>query len=86
MSTCNISIPFTGAPEIILDKAKKFIESQSGNINGDTLQGDFDLSVFGNAIIGSYTTENQNLHLVITDKPFMVPCSMIESMLKQKLS
>ncbi len=86
MSTCNISIPFTGSAETILSKAKKFIESQSGNITGDTLQGDFDLSVFGNAIAGSYTTEDQTLNLLITDKPFMVPCSMIESMLKQKLT
>lgn len=86
MSTCNISIPFTGSAETILGKAKKFIESQSGNLSGDTQKGDFDLSVFGNAIVGSYTTEGQTLHLLITDKPFMVPCSMIESMLKQKLS
>lgn len=86
MSTCNISIPFAGSAEDILNKAKKFIESQSGNLTGNTLSGDFDLSVFGNSIIGSYTTEGQTLHLVITDKPFMVPCSMIESMLKQKLS
>ena len=86
MSTCNISIPFSGSAETILGKAKKFIESQSGTLTGDTLHGDFDLSVFGNSIAGSYTTEGQNLNLIITDKPMMVPCSMIESMLKQKLT
>ena len=86
MSTCNFIIPFSGKAEDILQKAKSFVESQSGNFNGDIHAGNFDLSVFGNTIVGSYTTDGNELNLVISDKPFMVPCSLIESMLKQKLS
>jgi hypothetical protein len=86
MSACNFSIPFAKDAEEILAKAKKTVEGQGGTFTGDTNSGDFNVSVFGNSITGNYKVDGQNLNLEITDKPFMVPCSMIESYLKGQLS
>ena len=82
---CDFSISFPGNPEAILAKAKTTVQGQGGNFNGDTNNGEFDVSVFGNKIMGNYTVSGQMLNITITDKPFMVPCSAIESFLKAQL-
>ena len=86
MAACNFSVPFTKSATDILDKAKQTIESQNGTFTGDENNGSFDVSVFGNTVKGSYTVQGQNLVIEITEKPFLVPCSMIESFLVNKLT
>ena len=83
---CDFSIPFSGNAEDVLAKAKKAVQGQGGNFSGDTSRGDFDVSVFGNKIVGNYTVNGQTLDVNITDKPFMVPCSAIESFLKNQIT
>ncbi|HZH38249.1 MAG TPA: hypothetical protein VEX65_13280 [Flavisolibacter sp.] len=82
---CDFSIPFTGDPAAVLAKAKNAVQSQGGNFNGDADTGEFNVSVFGNKIVGNYTVNGQTLNINITDKPFMVPCNAIESFLKGQL-
>lgn len=82
---CEFSLPFTDNAESVLAKAKKAVEGQGGNFSGDASNGNFDVSVFGNKIVGEYTVSGQTLQINITDKPFMVPCSAIESFLKNQL-
>lgn len=82
---CDFSIPFSGSGEAILTKAKSAVQSQGGDFNGDGDSGGFNVSVFGNKIVGTYTVSGQTLNINITDKPFMVPCSAIESFLKAQL-
>ena len=86
MSACNFTIPFTKSVTEILEKAKKTIESQSGNFKGDENSGNFDVSIFGNTVIGSYTVTGKELNIDISEKPFLVPCNMIESFLKNQLN
>jgi len=86
MSACNFTIPFTGDAAVIMGKAKSSVESQGGNFTGDTQSGNFSLSIFGNSIAGTYSVTGQELNIVIDEKPFLVPCSAIESFLKQKIA
>lgn len=86
MSACNFSIPFSGEAETILNKARAAIESQNGNFSGDSTSGNFDVTVFANTIKGNYKVLGQNLNITITDKPFLIPCSTIESFLKSKIA
>ena len=83
---CDFSIPFSGNTDDVLAKAKSAVQNQGGNFTGDTQRGDFDVSVFGNKIVGNYSVSGQTLQINITDKPFMVPCSAIESFLKNQLA
>jgi hypothetical protein len=86
MAACTFSIPFTGDTAPILDKAKRAVEKQSGTFNGDDSAGNFSVSFFGQEIVGGYTVTGTDLNIVINDKPFMVPCSAIESFLKSQIT
>lgn len=83
--SCQFTIPFTGRPNDILSKAKFAIHSQDGTFNGDESAGDFSVSVLGSIIKGSYAVAGQQLNIVIESKPFLIPCSTIESFLRNKL-
>lgn len=86
MSSCNFSIPFNGSAEQVLNKAKSAVESQGGNFTGDINAGNFEVSVFGNTIAGSYNLSGNNMDIVIDSKPFLIPCSTIENFLAKQLS
>ena len=85
MSACNFSIPFSGSPQDVLNKARSSVQSQGGNFDGDETGGAFDVSVFGSTIKGSYAVSGQNLDITIDSKPFLIPCSTIESFLKNQI-
>ena len=86
MSTCKFYIPFSGDAATILAKAKAAVESQQGVFTGDSSEGNFEVTVFANTIKGNYLVSGQQLNLTITHKPFLIPCSTIESFLKSKIS
>ncbi len=86
MAACNFTIPFSGDTETVLAKAKSAVEKQSGSFTGDAEKGNFEVSFFGQEIVGSYTVAGNNLEIVIESKPFMVPCNAIENFLKSQIT
>ncbi len=84
--SCKFSVNFSEPAESAVLKAKNAVESQSGIFNGDVNRGDFEVTVFGNNIKGNYTVSGQILNIEITDKPFFVPCNMIETFLAKNIS
>ena len=86
MSVCNFMLPFNEPASQAVGKARAAIESQNGKFNGDETSGDFEVTIFGNTIKGNYTVTGQILNLIITEKPFFVPCSTIESFLMKQIS
>lgn len=86
MSACNFTIAFSKPVADILQKAKETVESQSGTFAGTETEGRFDVSVFGNTVVGTYVVNGNELNIDIIEKPFLVPCNMIESFLTSKLN
>jgi len=84
MSKCNFSFNTSDAPAL-LQKAKAAIKSTGGAINGDDASGSFTLSTPLGTVKGNYTTAADSITLIITDKPMLVGCGMIESKLKEYL-
>ena len=84
--SCKFNLPFSEPAETAVGKARAAVESQNGIFNGDISSGNFEVTVFGNTIKGNYTVAGQILKLEITDKPFFVPCSTIESFLVKQIS
>ena len=84
MSKCNFSIPFSGAPDQVLSRARAAVEKQGGTFAGDVNGGTFNINVFGN-ISGSFTVSGNQLNIVIEDKPIMIPCGAIENALKNQV-
>lgn len=86
MADCNFSIPFTGSVDTVISKARTAVQGQGGTLDGDTNNGQFRVSVFGSTIAGQYAIVGNEMQIVITDKPFMIPCSTIEGFLSKQLS
>ena len=82
---CNFIIPFAGSSHVVLSKAQTAIQNQGGTFTGDEAGGNFRVSVMGSTIKGSYSVTGQDLDIVIESKPFLIPCSTIESFLRTKL-
>ena len=85
MASCNFSIPFSGEGTNILNRAKAAVISQGGIFEGNNTAGNFNISVFGNTIKGSYTVLYQDINIIIDSKPFFVPCETIENFLKRQM-
>jgi hypothetical protein len=85
MPACNFSIPFSGSPADVLNRAEAAIHDQGGHFQGDDMSGAFQLSVLGSEIRGSYKISGQDLNVTIDSKPFMIPCSTIQSYLTKHL-
>ena len=85
MPACNFSIPFSGSPQDILGRAQAAIRDQGGHFRGDGMTGAFELTVLGSSISGSYNISGQELNVTIDNKPFMIPCSTIQSYLTKHL-
>ena len=85
MPACNFSIPFSGSPADISQKAQAAIKDQGGLFRGDDTSGMFQLTVLGSDIRGSYVISGQELQVTIDSKPFMIPCSTIQSYLAKHL-
>ena len=83
--SCNFKISFSGSSDEVLNKAKSAILSQGGNFSGNSTTGNFDVTVIGNTIKGSYSIAGSELEILIDSKPFFLPCSTIESYLKSQL-
>jgi len=86
MSAYNFMLPFNESALSAIQKARAAIEGQNGIFNGDETSGDFEVTIFGNIIKGNYNVTGQVLNLTITEKPFFVPCSTIESFLLKQIS
>jgi hypothetical protein len=85
MSACNFSIPFSGSPSSIMTRAQAAIRDQGGDFRGDDTSGAFQLNVLGSDITGSYNISGSELNVTIDSKPFLIPCSTIQSYLTKHL-
>ncbi len=86
MPDCSFSIAFDESPDLVLNKAKTAVQHAGGIFTGDINSGNFSVTVFGNNIKGSYSVQAKNLDIIIDSKPFFLPCSAIESFLRNKIA
>jgi hypothetical protein len=85
MAACKFAIPFSGSAQDIVNKARTAIQGQGGTFNGDTNAGDFHVSVMGSTISGSYSVAGEVMSIVVDNKPFFIPCSTLEGLLKNQI-
>ena len=81
--SCQFTIDVDGDPAELISKARHAIKGIGGTLTGDNESGEVTAdSPFGQ-IEGSYSVAGQAVSFVISKKPMMVPCSMIESQIRQ---
>lgn len=75
---CQFSIPFSGNPESLIERARQEIQRSGGAFNGDSTQGSFHAKTALGSIHGSYHIAGQEIFLGIIKKPFLLSCKRIE--------
>jgi hypothetical protein len=86
MPKCKFSIPFSGDPETLIERANDAISAAKGNFSGDTGAGFFRLSTPIGRVSGTYNISESAIHIEIDDKPVFVGCGKIESELQKYLN
>ena len=86
MPECVFNIPISGPIGDMVNKAKEAIQGTGGLFEGDVTAGKFAVPVMVGKIVGKYSVDSQYFKVEIVEKPFLVPCDMIESQLKEYLS
>lgn len=82
---CQFSIPFSGDPDSLIERARQEIERAGGAFNGDSIQGGFHAKTAVGSIHGSYQVAGQEISLAIIKKPFLLSCKRIEKELSSLL-
>jgi hypothetical protein len=85
MAKHSFSVDFPGAAQDMVAKAKGAIEKASGKFTGDEKKGEFSVPTPAGTVKGIYTITAQKFAIDITDKPFVVPGSAIESQVRSFL-
>ncbi|MGK3965180.1 hypothetical protein WMF38_13480 [Sorangium sp. So ce118] len=85
MAKHSFSVPFSGSSQDIVAKAKTAIEKAGGQFSGSEGTGDFSVPTPAGTVKGTYAIEAQSFSVKITDKPFIVPGSAIESQVRKFL-
>ncbi len=86
MAKHSFSVDFPGAAQDMVSKAKGAIEKAGGKFLGDEKKGDFEVPTPAGKVKGTYSITAQKFAIDITDKPFVVPGSAIESQVRGFLS
>jgi hypothetical protein len=87
MSACEpFNIPFQGAVNDYIEKAKGKIAKMDGSFTGNETAGNFNVNSPIGMVVGNYTVSGQTFTVTITEKPAMLGCGMIEGLLKGALS
>jgi hypothetical protein len=83
---CNFSINYPKSKEELVTQLKSAILSQSNaHFEGDNGTGAFAFTAMSFDIAGNYVIEGDSIDVNITDKPFLVSCSKIESEIRKYL-
>lgn len=80
---CQFNLPFSGAADSLMQRAKQEIEGTGGSFTGDSSQGNFHAKTPIGSIYGSYQIVGQQISLAITKKPFLLSCNRIQKELSE---
>lgn len=75
MNTCKFDFPDSQLEQFILASEK--IKKWGGHFEGDAQQGTFSLPIIVGTLRGRYEVADGFIHVYITDKPLLLPCTRI---------
>lgn len=83
---CNFTLEYTKPKAEMVSKLEAAILGQHGLFQGDETSGEFSFSAMGFSFRGNYIIRGDQIAVEVTDKPFLVPCSKIESEIKKYMT
>lgn len=86
MPVCSFTLQHAGTPDTLFPVAKRAITTQGGSVTGSPVAGSIVLPSAAGRISLNYTARGSSLAIQVTDKPWVVSCSRIQSELAQVLA
>jgi len=79
--SCNFTIEIPEEKQIseLIEKGKEAFAQLNGEFTGDENKGEFSLASPVGQIAGNYEITGRKMEVNLTEKPMMLPCSMIEN-------
>lgn len=81
VSVCRFRFAFRGTGESLLEAIRSRVSAAGGELTGSSSEGAFFLGSPAGDFRGRYEISGQTILLEVTEKPFFVPCGMIEARL-----
>ena len=85
MSNHKFVASFSGDAESLFGKLTAALKEHGGSVKGDKDGGAIEVSSPLGAVEGTYRVEGRNIRIELTRKPFLVPASKIEELLRQEI-
>lgn len=83
MSRCNFLAKYSGNIDDLLKNLSSKAAEHNVTWKGDTTKGEFQVTAMGNNVAGSYFVSGETISINISSKPFFLPCSVIETIVKK---
>lgn len=86
MKSCNFSLDYTGDCELLFARVQSEGKKVNASISGNSLAGEFKVSILGFVYKGDYSRNGTNIHINISHKPFYMSCGTIKAIVMKYLS
>ena len=83
MALCSFSFEFPVSAEELVRRVGGAVRSAGGKFSGDTAEGHYAIETPVGPIAGAYSVSGQTIQIDVTDKPIILPCSLIRSKLNE---
>jgi hypothetical protein len=83
---CEFSIPFSGNPSALYQRAVIIGKKYNSKISGDAQHGTVEVVIFGARLNAVYTVDSNIIRIEIFEKPMFIPCKKIEGLIRQFLN
>lgn len=86
MASCApFSVEFSGSAQELFIKIATMIHDHGGTITGGPSGGAFTVGTPLGTVSGTFTVSGQTCTITITQRPFLLPCSVIQNFIKSHL-
>jgi len=80
--SCKVTIPYSANINDILEMGRREATAYNCQFSGDTSSGAFNVSALGGVFNGTYIVYEKVIEILFSNKPFFIPCSLIETFLR----
>jgi hypothetical protein len=83
VAICSFSFEFPVSAEELVRRVGDAVRRAGGNFSGDTAEGRYSIQTPVGPIAGGYIVSGQTIQIDVTDKPIILPCSLIRHKLNE---
>jgi hypothetical protein len=79
---CVFNVPYASKIDDLLAKGLRESKNFDGQFEGTAQNGFFSFRALGGTFTGTYKVGETTIEIIIQDKPFLIPCGVIETFIR----